>query len=83
MSFRLVFTERAARDVRALDGVTRSRIGRALEKLEGDPAGRAKRLTQPALGTYRLRVGDYRVIFDISGSDVVILRIGHRSSIYR
>ncbi|HYN43347.1 MAG TPA: type II toxin-antitoxin system RelE/ParE family toxin [Thermoanaerobaculia bacterium] len=42
-----------------------------------------KGLTQPALGTCRYRVGDYRVIFDIAGSDLVILRAGHRSSIYR
>lgn len=83
MPWRLVYTERAARDVRALDTTTRTRIGRALVRLANDPGRGAKRLTQPALGTYRFRIGDYRVIFDVVGSDVVILRIGHRSSIYR
>jgi mRNA interferase RelE/StbE len=83
MTFRLVYTERAARDVRALDARSRSRVGRAIERLQEDPVGRAKRLTQTALGTFRLRVGDYRVVFDVCGSDVVILRVGHRSSIYR
>ncbi|MBW2067248.1 MAG: type II toxin-antitoxin system RelE/ParE family toxin, partial [Deltaproteobacteria bacterium] len=31
----------------------------------------------PALGTYRFRIGDYRVIFDIEGKDIVVLRVGH------
>jgi len=37
----------------------------------------------PALGSYRLRIGDYRVIFDIIGNDIVVLRIGHRKEIYK
>jgi len=37
----------------------------------------------PALGTYRFRIGDYRVIFDIEGKDIVALRVGHRRDIYR
>ncbi|WP_457554830.1 type II toxin-antitoxin system RelE family toxin [Candidatus Pyrohabitans sp.] len=28
-------------------------------------------------------IGDYRVIFDVDGDNIVILRIGHRKSIYR
>ncbi|MHB1047034.1 MAG: type II toxin-antitoxin system RelE family toxin [Thermoanaerobaculia bacterium] len=83
MTWRLVYTERAARDIRALDPGTRSRVGRGLLKLERNPEKGAKRLTQPALGTYRFRIGDYRVIFDVHGADIVILRVGHRSSIYR
>ena len=83
MTFRLVYTERAARDIRALDSGTRVRIGHALRRLGQDPARNSKRQTQPALGTYRYRVGDYRIIFDITGSDLVILRVGHRSTIYR
>ena len=83
MTWRLVYTERAAKDIRALDSGTRSKVGRALRKLERGPTIGVKRLTQPALGTYRLRVGDYRVVFDILRADIVILRVGHRSSIYR
>ncbi|MBF0317063.1 MAG: type II toxin-antitoxin system RelE/ParE family toxin [Nitrospirae bacterium] len=35
------------------------------------------------MGNYRLRVDNYRVIFDIEGWDIVILRVGHRQDIYR
>jgi len=30
-----------------------------------------------------MRLGDYRVIFDIEGEDIVILRVGHRRDVYR
>ncbi|MBU7028007.1 MAG: type II toxin-antitoxin system RelE/ParE family toxin [Theionarchaea archaeon] len=33
--------------------------------------------------SYRFRIGDCRVIFDIDGKTLVILRIGHRKRIYR
>ncbi|KAF5413894.1 MAG: hypothetical protein C5S49_07465 [Candidatus Methanogaster sp.] len=35
------------------------------------------------IGVYGFRIGDYRVVFDIDGNDVVVLRIGHGKSIYR
>jgi mRNA interferase RelE/StbE len=40
-------------------------------------------LRDAKLGTYRFRIGDYRVIFDIEGTDIVVLRVGHRKDIYR
>ena len=43
----------------------------------------AERLTEPELGSYRFRVGDYRVIFDLEGDEIVVLRVGHRREIYR
>jgi mRNA interferase RelE/StbE len=36
-----------------------------------------------SLGTYRFRIGDYRIIFDIEDEEIVILRVGHRKEIYR
>ena len=43
----------------------------------------ATKLTDPALETYRFRIGDYRVIFDIEDKEIVILRVGHRKNIYK
>ena len=34
-------------------------------------------------GLRKFRIGNYRVIFEIIGNEVVILRIGHRKDIYR
>lgn len=35
------------------------------------------------MGAYRFRIGDYRIIFNIEGENIVILRVGHRKSIYK
>ena len=52
-----------------------------LIKLRDNPLLYSDKLSDPALGTYKFRIGDYRVIFDIEGNDVVILRVGHRREI--
>lgn len=83
MTYKLVYTHRSIKDVQNLDPTIKKRIGKALLRLEKDPFANSKSLVDSKLGTYRFRIGDYRAIFDIQGEDIVILRIGHRNSIYR
>ena len=83
MIYRLVYTKRAVKDIHKLEPKVKSRIGTALLQLQTDPIGHAKRLTNSSLGTYRFRIGDYRVIFDLDGENIVVLRVGHRKDIYR
>lgn len=83
MKFNLVYTQRAIRDVRKLEGPIKLRIGKALLRFQEKPIHYAEKITDPKLGSYRFRIGDYRVIFDLEGEDIVILRIGHRRDIYR
>lgn len=83
MNYNLVYTHRAERDIKKLDSSIKNRIGNALLKLRDNPLLYSEKLSDPALGTYKFRMEDYRVIFDIEGSDVVILRIGHRREIYK
>jgi len=60
-----------------------NRIGKTLLRYLEDPFKYAEKLTDPKLGTYRFRIGDYRVIFDMEETDIVVLRVGHRKDIYR
>ena len=83
MNYNLVYTRRAEKDLKKLDSSIKSRIGNALLKLQDNPLLYSEKLSDPVLGTYKFRIGDYRVIFDIEGNDVVILRIGHRREIYK
>ncbi len=83
MNYNLIYTRRAEKDVKKLDSSIKSRIGNALLKLQDNPLLYSDKLSDPALGTYKFRIGDYRVIFDIEGNDVVILRVGHRREIYK
>ncbi len=83
MKYTLVYTQRAVKDIQKLDAQTKTRLGKTLLRFKEMPLDHAERLTDPAIGTYRFRIGDYRVIFDIEGSNIVILRVGHRREIYK
>ena len=61
----------------------KQRIGKALQRYERDPLAHAEPLKQSDLGSYRFRIGDYRVVFDLEGSEIVVLRVGHRREIYK
>jgi mRNA interferase RelE/StbE len=78
----VVLTRRAMKDLDGLDAQTRKRT---LEKLRANavnPLQNSTKLTTPRLGTYRYRIGDYRIIFDLEKDTVIVLRIGHRKEIY-
>ena len=83
MSYRLVYTQKAVRDIDRLDAGVKNRIGTTLLRFKDNPLQYAERLTDSELGGYRFRIGDYRVIFDIEGNDIVVLRAGHRKEIYK
>ncbi len=83
MSFNLIYTQRAARDIRKLETLIKDRIGKAILKMKEDPLQSAEKIHDIKLGSYRFRVGDYRVIFDIEDQDIIILKIGHRRDIYK
>ena len=83
MSFRLLYSRSAAHDIKKLDSVAKKKIKKKIEIYSRKPLVYAKKLIDPRIGTYRWRVGNYRVIFDIDGKNIVILRIGHRREIYK
>ena len=83
MKYRYVYTHRASRDIQGLEENIKKRIGKALIRYGEEPLKYASKLTDPALGTYRFRIGDYRVVFDIEDDEIVVLRVGHRKDIYR
>lgn len=83
MRYRLVYTQRAVKDIQGLDPKIRERLGKTLLRYEEDPLSHAEKLTQSKLGSYRFRIGDYRVVFDLEGNEIVVLRAGHRREIYR
>lgn len=83
MRYELVYTQRAVKDIQKLDAQIKVRMGKTLLRYKEAPFDFAERLTEPVIGTYRFRIGDYRVIFDIDGHDIVVLRVGHRREIYK
>lgn len=85
MSWTWEFTKKSAKQFERLDNQTRVRI---LERLDfwvksGKPLVFAENLHQFDLGSYRFRIGDYRVIFDVEEDAIVVLAVGHRKEIYK
>ena len=84
MTYRVEFTPSAAKVLRLLDSVAATRIRGALMLLAHDPRPPgARRLTgRPG---YRVRVGDYRIIYVIEDEALLLLvvALGHRKAVYR
>ena len=81
MKYDVVFKPAAVRDLEALDGPVARRILSKIEAMRDDLAGDVKRLTKHTPG-WRLRVGDWRVLFDVAGRLITVWRIVHRSQAY-
>lgn len=83
MDYELLITEEARREIDKLDGVVKKRIAKKLTLFLKDPLRFSKSLINFEIGQYRFRVGDYRIIFDLRGNRVEILRVMHRREVYK
>lgn len=87
MKYKIVFTDRAKKQLKKMDKHTAALIIGWLEKnVEGcdNPRIHGKGLVENKSGQWRYRIGDYRVICEIQEEQIVILvlEVGHRSNIY-
>ncbi|MFD7558455.1 type II toxin-antitoxin system RelE/ParE family toxin [Streptomyces sp. NPDC059835] len=87
MKYAFRFTTAAQRQLRAIDKPAAMRILAALTALGDDPYREdadVKKLTGPS-GLYRLRVGNYRIAYQILDGELVILvvKVGDRRDVYR
>ena len=71
----------ALKDVGRMSPDVARRVVRKIEGLQNNLAGDVKRLVD-FHPPYRLRVGDWRVLFDIVGPRVLVQRVLHRSQAY-
>lgn len=87
MSYHVIFSTAAKKQLKKLDKHTAAIILAWIRKnLEGcsDPRAHGKGLTANRSGQWRYRIGDYRLIADISDEKVTIMivTVGHRSIVY-
>jgi len=82
--YRVVIEKKASRALMALETHHRARITGAIELLARNPYPPAARKLTNRLA-YRLRVGDYRIIYSVQESTItiVVVAIGHRKDVYR
>lgn len=84
MGYRLVYHPAVAEtDLPEIPGNIRNRIARAIEsRLAVAPERYGSPLRGTLKGYWKLRVGDYRVVFKVVGTEARILAIRHRRHIY-
>lgn len=87
MKYKIIFTEKAIKQLKKMDKYTAALIIGWLEKnIEGceNPRIHGKGLVENKSGQWRYRIGDYRVICEIKDKEIVVLvlEVGHRRKIY-
>lgn len=85
--WKIVTAPKAMKQIQKLDHQTKKRISEKLEYYASlpNPKDYAEVLVNFTQGSYRYRIGDYRIIvdFDEQGRMIIVGLIGHRKSIYK
>jgi len=80
--FEIRFTPRFLKNIKVLDREIQVRILREINILKTNPYV-GKPLRSEWKGIYSLRIGDYRVLYQIKKNEVFLLVVGHRKRVYR
>lgn len=81
MPFKIIWDEKAYDSLNKFEPIISRRIFKKIDELSENPFSKdIKRLK--GSNDFRLRVGDYRVIFSIEQETIQILKVGHRKHIY-
>ena len=83
--FEIVYAKSVSKDVRHIDPAAAPAIKKRIEGLKNFPGiSNIKKLSAHPLADFRLRVGEYRVLFDVAWEEkkIFILKIGHRKDVY-
>jgi mRNA interferase RelE/StbE len=83
-SYRIEWKRSATKEVRKLPAEAINRILKAVESLSSNPYPPGSRKLVGAERTYRIRVGSYRVIYNVLESTLVVevIRVAHRKDAY-
>ncbi|HSA59335.1 MAG TPA: type II toxin-antitoxin system RelE/ParE family toxin [bacterium] len=86
-SYRIEFVKSARKEFDGLPAKIQPRVLEALQLLSTNPFSELLRFKKlkGAESLYRVRVGDYRIVYEVRGAVLLILviKIGHRKDVYR
>lgn len=84
MIYTITIKESALKTLSKIDNPYRLRLCDAIEKLKTNPAAGSV-LKGEFTGLRRIRIGDYRVVYEVQNEQLVILviRVAHRREVYR
>lgn len=82
---KIFYTQKSILDLKSLPQADQRRIADKMRFFSAadNPMKFAERLTDPSLGQFRFRIGNYRVIFDVEGDEIFVLKIARRDKVYK
>ncbi len=84
MDYSVNIKKSVEKDLRKLPKSAISRVVEAIEKLKENPYPKQSKKLKSTERTYRLRVGDYRIIYQVDEErkEVIIYHVRHRENVY-
>lgn len=82
-AWKLKIRQSVLKDLRVLPKDDRGRAALAVLELATDPQPHGVEKLKGYTHTYRIRTGDYRIVYEIGGEDVTIIAVRHRKDVYR
>ena len=82
MAGKILYKSSVSHDLKRLNPKNMERILRQIRMTLGENPWSGEGLHGEFEGLYKLRVGDYRVVYAVIGQDVLVLRIRHRAKAY-
>lgn len=85
MAYAIDFRPSALRRFKKLPADIRRRLSLALDALTREPFPPGVKKLMNEENVYRVRVGDYRILYSVDGQEllILVLRVGHRKEVYR
>ena len=85
MPYVIILRPSAKKDLKAIDEPAHGRIIKALRNLANNPATQLRKKLAKTKSAYRIRVGDYRILYEVyhQESEIKVFRIAHRREAYR
>lgn len=84
-SYNIVWKKSARKELDKIDKKIILKILDAIEKLAKDPRPTQSKKLIGSHSTFRIRVNDYRIIYDVYDKkiEIQVIKIGHRKSVYK
>jgi mRNA interferase RelE/StbE len=85
MKYRIEFSPTAERQFKKLPKEVQARLKHRIDILAENPFPRGVKKLSAEEDLYRLRIGDYRIIYQVQGKAllILILKLWHRKNVYR
>ena len=85
MTYRIQVAPTAVRQLRKLDPTARRRVQAAVELLADEPRPSGAKKLVGGDGEWRVRTGDFRIIYEIHDEVllVLVIAVGHRREVYQ